>query len=79
MSWYNPSIAKARHEDTPRNPVILATCQVIEKKTSGGGRWPLIATAVTMPALPRPAQAGIRLSPADKFLVHHPRHAENSK
>ncbi len=32
MSWYNPSIAKARHEDTPRNPVILATCQVIEKK-----------------------------------------------
>ena len=29
MSWYNPSIAKARQEDTPRNPVILATCQVI--------------------------------------------------
>ena len=29
MSWYNPSIAKARQEDTPKNPVILATCQVI--------------------------------------------------
>ena len=32
MSWYNPSIAKARQEDTPRNPVILATCQVIDNK-----------------------------------------------
>ena len=29
MSWYNSSVAKARQEDTPRNPVILATCQVI--------------------------------------------------
>ena len=29
MSWYNPSIAKARQEDTPKQPVILATCQVI--------------------------------------------------
>ena len=34
MSWSNPSIAKARQEDTPRNPVILATCQVIEKKVA---------------------------------------------
>ena len=37
MSWYNPSIAKARQEDTPRNPVILATCQVIEEIRSKHG------------------------------------------
>src|SRR5271166_4612196 len=34
MSWYNSSVAKARQEDTPKNPVILATCQVIEFKSS---------------------------------------------
>ena len=38
MSWYNSSVAKARQEDTPRNPVILATCQVIEQEACAGGR-----------------------------------------
>src|SRR5271165_4623025 len=31
MSWCDPSIAKVRQEDTRKNPVFLAHCQVIDK------------------------------------------------
>src|SRR5271167_4883391 len=32
MSWCDPSIAKVRQEDTRKNPVFLAHCQVIDIK-----------------------------------------------
>ena len=33
MSWCNPSVAKVWQEDTRKNPLFLAHCQVIAKKT----------------------------------------------